>query len=132
MMKYIEETSERAIAIIVKPVFDILRDVIWQRAVGAQQAHEMNQQFGPLRFRPEFQGGERRRRKRERGFLAESNWILSRLLRKAWYHWNQPVGWSPSWNMQYAYRGHVVVLCDERTASDGEIFSEGSRIFPAR
>ena len=53
------------------------------------------------------------------------SWILSRLLRKAWYHWNQPVGWAPSWNMQYAYRGHVVVLCDERTASDGEIFAEG-------
>jgi tricorn protease len=29
--------------------------------------------------------------------------------------------------MQYAYRGHVVVLCDERTASDGEIFAEGIR-----
>jgi tricorn protease len=53
------------------------------------------------------------------------SWILARLLRKAWYHWNQPVGWAPVWNMQYAFRGHVIVLCDERTASDGEIFAEG-------
>jgi tricorn protease len=27
--------------------------------------------------------------------------------------------------MQYAFRGHIVVLCDEQTASDGEAFSEG-------
>jgi tricorn protease len=29
--------------------------------------------------------------------------------------------------MQYAFRGHVVVLCDQETASDGEAFSEGFR-----
>jgi tricorn protease len=29
--------------------------------------------------------------------------------------------------MQYAFRGHMVVLCNERTASDGEAFSEGFR-----
>jgi tricorn protease len=29
--------------------------------------------------------------------------------------------------MQYAFRGHIVVLCDERTASDGEAFTEGFR-----
>ena len=29
--------------------------------------------------------------------------------------------------MQYAFRGHVVVLCDEQTASDGEAFAEGFR-----
>ena len=27
--------------------------------------------------------------------------------------------------MQYAFRGKIVVLCDEHTASDGEAFSEG-------
>ena len=31
------------------------------------------------------------------------------------------------WNMQYAFRGHMVVLCDEFTASDGEAFAEGFR-----
>ena len=55
------------------------------------------------------------------------SWILSRLLRKAWFGWTQRVGRSPSWNMQYAFRGHVVVLCNERTASDGEAFAEGIR-----
>jgi tricorn protease len=29
--------------------------------------------------------------------------------------------------MQYAFRGHIVVLCDENTASDGEAFTEGFR-----
>ena len=52
------------------------------------------------------------------------SWILSRLLRKAWFYWSPDVG-SPYWNMQFAFRGHIVVLCNERTASDGEAFSEG-------
>jgi tricorn protease len=53
------------------------------------------------------------------------SWILSRLIRKAWMDWSQRVGHAPNWNMQYAFRGHLVVLCDEYTASDGEAFSEG-------
>jgi tricorn protease len=53
------------------------------------------------------------------------SWILGRLLRKAWFHWNQRVGRAPLWNMQYAFRGHVVVLCDAFTMSDGEAFCEG-------
>lgn len=53
------------------------------------------------------------------------SWILSRLMRKAWMDWSQRIGHAPNWNMQYAFRGHVVVLCDEYTASDGEAFSEG-------
>jgi len=55
------------------------------------------------------------------------SWILGRLLRKVWFHWSQSVGQAPSWNMQYAFRGHMVVLMDERTASDGEAFAEGFR-----
>lgn len=55
------------------------------------------------------------------------SWILGRLLRKVWFGWSQRVGHSPTWNMQYAFRGHVVVLCNERTASDGEAFTEGIR-----
>ena len=55
------------------------------------------------------------------------SWILSRLLRKVWFYWTQPVGKAPSWNMQMAFRGHLVVLCDERTSSDGEAFAEGFR-----
>jgi tricorn protease len=47
-------------------------------------------------------------------------------MRKAWFYWQPRVG-KPFWNMQYAFRGHVVVLMDERTASDGEAFAEGFR-----
>ncbi len=54
------------------------------------------------------------------------SWLLGRLLRKAWMYW-QPRTGAPEWNMQYAFRGHVCVLCDEFTASDGEAFSEGFR-----
>jgi tricorn protease len=52
------------------------------------------------------------------------SWLLSKLLRQAWFYWQPRVG-SPSWNMHYAFRGHIVVLCDHETASDGEAFSEG-------
>ncbi len=54
------------------------------------------------------------------------SWILEKLLRKAWFYWQPRVG-NPTWNMQYAFRGHVVVLCDQNTASDGEAFAEGFR-----
>jgi tricorn protease len=54
------------------------------------------------------------------------SWILEKLLRKAWFYWQDRIG-NPTWNMQYAFRGHVVVLTDENTASDGEAFSEGFR-----
>ncbi len=52
------------------------------------------------------------------------SWILNRLLRKAWFYWQSRAG-KPYWNMQYAFRGHIVVLCNENTASDGEAFAEG-------
>jgi len=52
------------------------------------------------------------------------SWILGRLLRKAWMYWQSRVG-NPYWNMQWAFRGHLVVLVDEWTASDGEAFAAG-------
>ena len=52
------------------------------------------------------------------------SWLLTKLMRKAWFYFQPRVG-SPSWNMQYAFRGHIVVLCDQQTASDGEAFTEG-------
>lgn len=55
------------------------------------------------------------------------SWILSRLMRQAWMFWNQRVGQAPAWNMQYAFRGRMVVICDNWTGSDGEAFSEGFR-----
>jgi tricorn protease len=54
------------------------------------------------------------------------SWLLAKLLRKAWFYWQPRIG-DPVWNMQYAFRGHLVVLCDQWTASDGEAFSEGFR-----
>jgi tricorn protease len=54
------------------------------------------------------------------------SWIIEKLLRKAWMYWQPRVG-NPYWNMQYAFRGHVVVLCNEYTGSDGEAFTEGIR-----
>jgi tricorn protease len=52
--------------------------------------------------------------------------VLEKLLRRAWFYWKGRVG-NPYWNMQYAFRGHMVVLVDEQTASDGEAFAEGFR-----
>ncbi len=54
------------------------------------------------------------------------SWVLEKLLRQAWFYWQPRVG-DPIWNMQYAFRGHIVVLCDQETASDGEAFTEGFR-----
>ena len=56
------------------------------------------------------------------------SWLLSTLLRKAWFYWQPRVG-DPDWNMQGAFRGHIVVLIDEETASDGEAFAEGFKHF---
>jgi tricorn protease len=54
------------------------------------------------------------------------SFVLEKLLRRAWMYWKNRAG-APYWNMQYAFRGHLVVLVDENTASDGEAFAEGFR-----
>jgi tricorn protease len=54
------------------------------------------------------------------------SWILEKLLRQCWFFW-APRGGDPHGNMQYAFRGHMVVLINEETASDGEAFAEGAR-----
>ncbi len=56
------------------------------------------------------------------------SWLLGDLLRKPWFYWQPRVG-QPQWNMPYAFRGHIVVLCDQETASDGEAFTEGFKRF---
>ncbi len=63
--------------------------------------------------------------RRNRGGNIDS-FILEKLMRKAWFYWKSRVG-EPYWNMQYAFRGHMVVLVDENTASDGEAFADGFR-----
>jgi tricorn protease len=52
--------------------------------------------------------------------------ILEKLLRRAWFYWQGRVG-VPYANMPYAPRGHLVALCDQNTASDGEAVIEGFR-----
>lgn len=52
--------------------------------------------------------------------------ILSKLMRRAWMYWQGRSG-EPTWNMQFAPRGHMVVLVDAETASDGEAFADGFR-----
>ena len=52
--------------------------------------------------------------------------IIEKLLRRAWAYMQDRNG-RRIWNMQGAFRGHIVVLMDAGTYSDGEAFSEGMR-----
>lgn len=55
------------------------------------------------------------------------SFILEKLSRRAWAFWQprSPEGAKPYPNMQQTFRGHVVVLANEETYSDGETFTEG-------
>ena len=57
------------------------------------------------------------------------SWVLAVLQRRAWAFWQprMPEGTTPYSNMQQAFRGHVAVLIDSQTYSDGETFAEGIR-----
>jgi tricorn protease len=61
--------------------------------------------------------------RRNRGGNIDS-WIIEKLLRRAWAFW-QPAQGAPFWNMQQTFRGHLVVLIDGLTYSDGETFAAG-------
>ncbi|MGL4713312.1 MAG: S41 family peptidase, partial [Shewanella sp.] len=61
--------------------------------------------------------------RRNRGGNIDS-WIIEKLLRRAWAFW-QPTHGTAHTNMQQTFRGHLVVLTDELTYSDGETFSAG-------
>lgn len=52
------------------------------------------------------------------------SWILEKLLKRAWSFW-QVRGGEPYTNMQQTFRGHLVVLADQYTYSDGETFTAG-------
>lgn len=52
------------------------------------------------------------------------SFILEKLLRKAWMYWKSRSG-EAVWNMPYSFRGHIVVLVNENTYSDGEAFADG-------
>jgi tricorn protease len=52
------------------------------------------------------------------------SWIIEKLLRRSWAFWSSQ-GKQPYSNMQNTFRGHLVVLTDELTYSDGETFAAG-------
>ncbi len=54
------------------------------------------------------------------------SWLMSRLLRPAWMWW-APRDGDVSANFQNSFRGHLVVLVDAFTASDGETMANGVR-----
>ncbi|MFC2129064.1 S41 family peptidase, partial [Bacteroidota bacterium] len=89
------------------------------QAMGGRDINQWYKEFYPVFNRPGLIIDVRH----NRGGNIES-FILEKLLRKAWMYWKSRSG-NPSWNMQYAFRGHIVILVDENTASDGEAFAEG-------
>jgi tricorn protease len=91
------------------------------RAMGAADMDQWAREFYPVFDRQGLIIDVRH----NRGGNIDS-WLLSKLLRKAWFFWQPRVG-HPYENMQYAFRGHIIVLCDQLTASDGEAFAEGFR-----
>ena len=90
------------------------------RAMAAEDFGDFAREFYPIFTR---QGLIIDVRNNEGGNI--DSWIIGRLMRKAWFYWSNRVGKAPMWNMQYAFRGHIAVLCNENTASDGEAFTEG-------
>jgi len=91
------------------------------QAMGSQDIEQWAREFYPVFDRQGLIVDVRH----NRGGNIDS-WLLSKLMRKAWFYWQPRVG-NPTWNMQYAFRGHMVVLCDQSTGSDGEAFTEGFR-----
>jgi tricorn protease len=59
--------------------------------------------------------------RRNRGGNIDS-FLIEKLLRRVWGYW-AAAGQLPSTNMQQTFRGHVVVLIDQLTYSDGETFA---------
>ncbi len=91
------------------------------RAMGSNDITAWYQQFYPVYNR---QGLILDFRHNEGGNIDSI--ILEKLIRRAWFYWKGRVG-EPIWNMQYAFRGHMVTLCDQDTASDGEAVIAGFR-----
>jgi len=91
------------------------------RAMGSDDMRQWEEQYTPIFDRQGLIIDVRH----NRGGNIDS-WLLGKLLRKAWMYWQSRQG-LPYWNMQGAFRGPLIVLCDEITASDGEAFTEGFR-----
>ncbi|MEL6190536.1 MAG: S41 family peptidase [Bacteroidota bacterium] len=89
------------------------------RAMGSSDISQFYREFYPVFDRP--------------GLIVDvrynfggniDSFILEKLMRKAWMYWKGRSG-IPYWNMPYAFRGHIVVLVNENTYSDGEAFADG-------
>ena len=91
------------------------------RAMGPNDMAQFQRDFYPLHDRDALVVDMRN----NNGGNIDS-WVLEKLLRKPWMWWQDRQG-DPSPNMQWAFRGPMVVLVNERTASDGEAFAEGFR-----
>lgn len=94
---------------------------VYLRAMGSNDLNQWYRQFYPVFDR---QGLIIDVRDNNGGNI--DSFILGKLLRHAWMYWKAR-NREPTWNMQYAFRGHMVVLVDQNTASDGEAFAEGFR-----
>lgn len=53
------------------------------------------------------------------------SWVIEKLLRRAWAFWRPRYGTRHTHTMQQSFRGHLAVLIDESTYSDGEAFAAG-------
>jgi tricorn protease len=91
------------------------------RAMGGGDIDQFYRQFTPVFNRQ----GLILDMRQNRGGNIDS-WVLEMLSRKAWMYWKSRVG-EPYWNMQGAFRGHMVMLVDQETASDGEAVADGFR-----
>ena len=91
------------------------------RAMGGGDINQFYREFTPIFNR---QGVVLDMRQNRGGNI--DSWVLEMLMRKPWMYWQDRVG-EPYWNMQGAFRGHMVMLVDHETASDGEAVAEGFR-----
>ncbi len=91
------------------------------RAMGSSDIAAWERQFYPVFTRQGLIIDVRN----NRGGNIDS-WILEKLMRRAWMYF-KPRGAKPTWNMQEAFRGPMIALINEHTASDGEAFSAGFR-----
>jgi tricorn protease len=94
---------------------------VHMRAMGGEDMADFAREFYPVYRRQGLVLDVRH----NRGGNIDS-WVLEKLMRKAWFYWAARDR-EPYWNMQYAFRGHIVVLMDQETASDGEAFAEGAK-----
>ena len=91
------------------------------RAMGSNDMNQFVREFTPVFDKQ----GLILDMRQNRGGNIDS-WVLTTLMRKPWMYWKSRVG-EPYWNMQGAPRGHMVMLVDAETASDGEAVADGFR-----